>query len=77
MKDLVKAAILNTPVANQLWVCGAQVDFLIGQFKEGSGLVGVQAIGAELIESLVLLLMARGNIHTRLQKEKSQNRSHS
>lgn len=58
MKHLVEAAVLHAPVANQLGVCGAQVDLLIGQFEEGGVLVGPDAVGAELVEGAVLLLGA-------------------
>lgn len=50
MEDLVQATVLNTPVANQLRVGSAQLNLLIGQFEEGSVLLWVDAVGAELIE---------------------------
>lgn len=68
MEDLVQAAVLNAPVANQLGVGGTQVDLLIGQFEEGSVLVWTDAVGAELIEGCVFLLGASGEAHTRLQR---------
>lgn len=68
MENLVQAAILNAPVANQLRVGGAQVDLLIGQFEEGSVLVWADAVGTELIEGSVFLLGAGGEAHMRLQR---------
>lgn len=68
MEDLVQAAILDTPVANQLRVGGAQVDLLIGQLEEGGVLVWTNVVGAELIEGFVFLLGAGGQVHTRLQR---------
>lgn len=66
MEDLVQAAILHTPVANQLRVGGPQVDLLIGQFEEGGVLVGTDAVGPELVEGLVFLPGASGETRTRL-----------
>lgn len=78
VEDLVQAPVLNAPVANQLWVGGAQVDFLIGQFEEGSVLVWVDTVGAELVEGFVFLLGASGEVRMRLQRgEKTAERSHS
>lgn len=68
MEDLVQAAVLDAPVANQLGVSCAQVDLLIGQFEEGGVLVWTDAVGAELIESFVFLLGAGGEARTRLQR---------
>lgn len=68
MEDLVQAAILDAPVANQLGVGGAQVDLLTGQFEEGGVLVWTDAVGAELKEGSLCLLGASGEVHTRLQR---------
>lgn len=56
MEDLVQAAILDTPVANQFRVCSTQVDLFIGQLEEGGILVRADAVGAKLVEGRVFLL---------------------
>lgn len=68
MEHLVQTAILHRPVANQLRVCGAQVDLLIGQFEEGGVLMGVDAVGAKLVEGFMLLLGASVETCTSLQR---------
>lgn len=69
MEDLIQAAVLHTPVANQLRVGGAQVDLLIGQFDESSKLVWTDAVGAEFIKGSVFLPGAGGEACVRLQIE--------
>lgn len=44
MEDLVQAAVLDAPVANQLGVGGAQVDLLSGQLEEGGVLVRTDVV---------------------------------
>lgn len=73
MEDLVQAAVLDTPVANQLRVGGTQVNLLIGQFEESSVLFWTDTVGAELIEGSVFLLGASGEARTRLQRREGQS----
>lgn len=76
MEHLVQAAILHTPVPNQLGVGGAQVDLLIGQFEEGGVLVRTDAVGAELVEGWRFLLGASREARKRLQRGEDRS-SHS
>lgn len=66
VEDLIQAAVLHTPVANQLRVGSAQVNLLIGQFDESSKLVWTDAVGAEFIKGSVFLLGAGGEVCVRL-----------
>lgn len=77
MEDLIQAAVLHTPVANQLRAGGAQVNLLIGQFDESSKLVWMDAVGAEFIKGSVFLLGASGEVFVRLQIEERQSSVHS
>lgn len=73
--DLVDAAVLNIPVANQLRVGGAQVDLLIGQIEEGGGLTRTDAVGPELVEGSVFLLDAGTETGTRLRRGRAEGPS--
>lgn len=68
MEDLVEAAVLHGPVANQLRVGGAQVDLLIGQLEEDRVLVWTDAVGSELVEGSLLLLGSGGQSGAGLQR---------
>lgn len=73
MEDLVQAAVLDIPVANQLRVGSTQVNLLIGQFEESSVVLWKDAIGAELIEGSMFLLGASGKARMRLQRGEGQS----
>lgn len=66
VEHLVQAAVLHTPVSNQLRVGGTQVNLLIGQLKESSVLFWTNAVGPELIKGCVFLLRTRGEVRTGL-----------
>lgn len=56
MEDLIDASELHTPIAQELRVCGAQMDLLTGQFVKSCVKVWLDVVGAKLIEGSMLLL---------------------
>lgn len=53
---------------------GAQADLLIGQCEKGRIVVWADAVAAELVEGLVFLLGASGDVGSRLQGRISQRK---
>lgn len=55
MEDLIDTPIFHTPVANEFWMGCPKGDLLIGQFEKSRIEMGLDEIGAELIEGSILL----------------------
>lgn len=58
VEDLIEASVLHTPIAQELRMCGAQMDLLTGQFVKSCIKVWLDVVGAKFVEGSMLLLRA-------------------